>query len=198
MAIRDFFPTAAAEVVSVIRAAGTHALDAPTPCTAFDLKALVNHFIGTSAALTRVGLRVPLDAEDPYGSRLDPSAGDWPRELAAHVETLARAWSEAQSWEGTVDMGGGQMPATMIGEMALAETLLHGWDLARTTGQQLTVADDVAAELRRSVEETAALGRSMGAYGREVSVPEDASDLDRALGASGRDPYWSTGSAGQR
>ena len=191
MTIQEFFPEAAQEVVGVVKRARSDDLSVPTPCTDFDLKTLVNHFVGTTAALTRVGLRTPLDADDPYGSGQDPSKGDWPTQLSSNVEGLARAWSDPQAWEGAVDMGGMEMPATMVGEMAMAEILLHGWDLARATGQQLTIPDDAALELRRSIEETAELGRKMGAYGDEVRVAHDATEFDRALGASGRDPSWS-------
>ena len=82
------------------------------------------------------------------------------------------------------------MPAPMIGEMALAEMLLHAWDLAAATGQSLVVPDKIGRELRRSIEETAELGRSMGAYGVEVAVRAQASEFERALAASGRDPRW--------
>jgi len=137
-----------------------------------------------------VGERQPLDPEDPYGARQDPSRGDWRRVLADNVVAVRQAWSQPAAWEGTVTMGQQQMPAPMIGEMALAEMLLHGWDLARATGQSLHVPDRVASELRRSIEETAEFGRSMGAYGDEVPVSDTAGEFDRALGASGRDPRW--------
>lgn len=82
------------------------------------------------------------------------------------------------------------MPAPVIGEMALAEVVLHGWDLARATGQHLVVGPELGAELRRMVEETGELGRQLGAYGPAVQVGDEAGDLERALAASGRDPDW--------
>jgi uncharacterized protein (TIGR03086 family) len=154
---------------------------------------LVNHFIGTTGALARVGRREALDPDDPYGSQRDPSQGDWQHELATNIESVAQTWAQPEAWEGTVQMGGPAMPAPMIGEMALAEVLLHGWDLAQATGQQLPVPDEVGRELRRSIEETAELGRSMGAYGDEVRVENEESEFQRALGASGRDPGWRSG-----
>jgi uncharacterized protein (TIGR03086 family) len=90
-----------------------------------------------------------------------------------------------------VDLGGQQLPASTIGDMVLAEVVLHGWDLARATGQQLEVPATVAHELRRGIEETAEMGRRMGAYGIAVEIDEHASDLAHALGAAGRDPAWS-------
>jgi uncharacterized protein (TIGR03086 family) len=88
-------------------------------------------------------------------------------------------------------MGGGDpLPAALVGGMALGEIVLHGWDLARATGQSPTWDDDVVAFLYREVERTAELGRQVKAYGPEVPVPETAPPLDRALGLSGRDPNW--------
>ena len=74
--------------------------------------------------------------------------------------------------------------------MAYAEILLHGSDIARATGTSLEVSDEGAAALRRTVAETAELGRQMGAYGDPVAVDPDATDFETALGSAGRDPAW--------
>ena len=63
------------------------------------------------------------------------------------------------------------MPARSLGEMALIEVLLHGWDVARATDQQVDVSDALGAELLRCVAETADLGRQVGAYGTKVPLP---------------------------
>jgi hypothetical protein len=65
--------------------------------------------------------------------------------------------------------------------MALIEILLHGWDVARATDQQVDVSDALGAELLRCVAETADLGRQVGAYGTKVSVADNATDLARRL-----------------
>jgi uncharacterized protein (TIGR03086 family) len=190
MTIREFFPAAADEVAKLVEATDPAALATQTPCSDFDLRALINHFVGTTRALATVGRRNPMDAADPYGSRQDPSTGAWQQELTANLRDLAVVWSDPRAWTGAVDMGGGPSPAIMIGEMAMAEILLHGWDLAQATGQQLSVPAALARELRRSIEQTADLGRAMGAYGPQVPVTAGASEFDRALAASGRDPHW--------
>jgi uncharacterized protein (TIGR03086 family) len=190
MSMWSLLPTAAENAVRVVKGADGADLSAPTPCTDFDLRTLVNHYVGTTQALARVGQRSPLDPDDPYGSHHDASEGDWQRELSANLGALAEAWTSPDAWEGTVAMAGQPMPAPMIGEMALAEMLLHAWDLAAATGQSLVVPDKIGRELRRSIEETAELGRSMGAYGVEVAVRAQASEFERALAASGRDPRW--------
>ncbi len=193
MIIRDYFPAAAAQIGEIAAGAANADLTASTPCTEFDLRHLVNHVIGTMGALSAVGRREPLDTEDPYGAKKDVTGGDWTRAVAARATALAEAWSAPAAWDGTVTMAGQEMPATLIGEMSLAEMLLHGWDLAQTTGQQLTVPDDVGRELLRHIDRTAEWGRSMGAYGPAVTVehPDRAPAFRRALAAAGREPSWS-------
>lgn len=188
---RESLPAAAEAVLDVVRGVADAAFATSTPCQGFDLKALINHFIGTTTALVRVGRREALDSDDPYGAQLNHTGRDWQGELSENISELAKIWSDPAAWEGSVDMGGGTMPATMIGEMVLAEIVLHGWDLARATGQVLELPESASAELRRGIEDTAAMGRKMGAYGPEVLIPEKSSEFDRALAASGRNPAWS-------
>ena len=92
------------------------------------------------------------------------TAEDWRSALAGQFEQLADAWSADAAWAGTVTVSS-EMPATVLGDMAYAETLLHGWDVARALGAELAVSPEMAAVLLAGVEETAELGRRMEAYG---------------------------------
>ena len=187
----EILSQATAVVTPIVRAAGEADPAAPTPCQEWVLSELTQHALGTTAGLARLGRREPLDPDDPWGE--PATVLPWPEQLSGQLDDLAAAWSDPGAWEGQVDMGGQQLPASMIGDMVLAEVVLHGWDLARATGQRLEVPDAVARQLRRGIEETAAMGRQMGAYGDAVEVDEDASDLDHSLAAAGRDPAWSAG-----
>ena len=68
--------------------------------------------------------------------------------------------------------------------------LLHGWDVARATGQSLQVSDELGTALLRCLMPTLEQGRQFEVYGPEVSVPSGAPSFTRALGLSGRDPEW--------
>lgn len=189
MTALEVFDEACDQVTAVVcRCVGAE-LTGPTPCD-WDLGTLIDHFAGTTAALTRVGARQPLDPDDPWGSRTKLSSPDWPGLLITQLDDLSHSWSKPEAWQGTITASGPVMPATALGEMALIEVVLHGWDLARSTGQELRVSPALAAEVLRSVTETEDLGRQMGAYGPAVVVGVDASDLDKALAAAGRDPAW--------
>ncbi len=165
-----------------------------TPCADFDLRTLVNHALGTTTALARLARKESLDPDDPWGSRTDDAGGDWPGRLADRLEATAVAWDDPAAWVGSIDLGGGEQPASVIGEMAFVEVLVHGWDVTRAAGQRPEITDEVGVELLRAVGASVELGRKMGAYGPEVEVPSDASDFDKALGLAGRDPSWSPAS----
>lgn len=87
--------------------------------------------------------------------------------------------------------GGVDLPGGIAGAVAVDELVVHGWDLARATGQEY--APDPAA-LRASYGFLLAAAedetRGGGIFGAVVPVPDDAPLLDRAIGLSGRDPGW--------
>jgi uncharacterized protein (TIGR03086 family) len=194
---RELMSEAAAAVTTAVHRAGDADLDGQTPCTEFALRDLVDHYLGTTTMLAQVAPGAATAGDGAPDRPTGPEAGNaadedrpWPDRVGASLDRLARIWSEPSAWEGTVSMGSNELPATMIGDMVFAEILLHGWDVTRAAGVDLSVSPAVAAELRRGVEETAELGRQGKAYGEAVELPEGASDFDRALAASGRDPAW--------
>jgi uncharacterized protein (TIGR03086 family) len=77
--------------------------------------------------------------------------------------------------------------------MILWEYQVHGWDLARATGQRFCSPDEAATQ---SLEFAPGMltpdyqgpGK---AFADPVPVRADAPPLDRLVGLSGRDPGWS-------
>ena len=185
-AIQELMMPAAETVAAMLRGVDSARLDRPTPCQDWDLHELVHHVLGTTTGLAKIGRKEDLGTNPWAGPEV---TDDWNIVLADRFEVLAAAWSEDDAWAGSVQLGS-EMPASAIGDMAYAEILLHGWDLARALGAELSATPEMAAALRRTVAETAELGREMDAYGPEVAVADDASDLDHALAAAGRDPNW--------
>lgn len=180
------FQSACSTMSAVARRAAGGDPAAPTPCTEFDLATLVKHFVGTSGAFVAAGSGA-LDPDDPWGSKVTVR-DDWSTQLADQLDRAGAVWARADTWDGAVKNS--PMPAAALGEMGLIEVVLHGWDLARATGQTVTLDPETAAEVRRCVADTAEQGRQFEAYGPEVEVADDAGDLDRALGLAGRDPAW--------
>lgn len=196
MTAAQVLPEACRSVAAVVAAAADLDPHAPTPCRDYDALTLGAHFVGTTGAFVRAGRDHALDPEDPWGSAAEVPAESWADRLVDHLELIPRAWADPDAWTGSVATGSAEMPAQAIGEMALIEVVLHGWDLARASDQVLPASAELAQELLRCVAETAPMGRKYGAYAGEVEVPPDASLLDRALALAGRDPNWAPPTGG--
>jgi uncharacterized protein (TIGR03086 family) len=80
------------------------------------------------------------------------------------------------------------VPGATAGGFALNELVLHGWDLARATGQSFhcePAVAEVALEFTARVVE-----QGFPAYGPPVEVPDQAPVLHRLLALAGRDFRW--------
>ncbi|GAA4484697.1 TIGR03086 family metal-binding protein [Rhodococcus olei] len=182
----------AAEQVSRL-AAGVreNQLDLPTPCAQWSVADLLRHLLELTAAFTAAARKTPFPGDGSgRPAHLPP---DWRTRLDAGLDALVDAWRAPAAWAGEAEAGGVTLPADVMGVVALDELFLHGWDLARATGQRFdsdpaTVQGCLgfAAAMSEPAEEA---GRE-GLYGPVVPVPSDAPDLDRLLGFAGREPRW--------
>ncbi|WP_031063869.1 TIGR03086 family metal-binding protein [Streptomyces sp. NRRL WC-3742] len=185
----------AAEVAAAVPA--DHPMDAPTPCTEFDTRTLINHWVlYTSHGLEHRARRTELPAE--LIARDFTADADWRTAYAAQLERAVAAWEAPAAWEGKVDLGGSPFPALGIARMLLLELMLHAWDVARATGVTVgagvgvtvTVDEELAELVREIAQENAEMFRQYQGFAEEVALPDSASAWDRALAVSGRDPHW--------
>jgi uncharacterized protein (TIGR03086 family) len=181
---------AAAPLLDLIPALEPH-LDARTPCTDYTVRGLINHLLFWAPSLTGGATKEAITPPAVSEEDLDLTTGDCLATLAASINTTVKAWSDPAAWQGTTHMGSPmELPAPLVGAMIAGEFLVHGWDLARAAGRDLSVDNNVAERLVGELAETAELGRQMGIFGPEVVVDENAPALHRILGLTGRDPQW--------
>ena len=205
MPMLDLGP-AADEVIRLLDGVRDDQLDRPTPCADTPVSALLDHLMGLSLAFTWAARKTPPDVDRgtvpgpgrATAEHLDPQ---WRAVLPARLRELVSAWRDPAAWTGATEAGGVRMPAEQLGVVALDEIVLHGWDLARATDQRFGC--DAASTAAVLAFTTAAARpenapRRGGLFGPVVPVPDDAPDLDRAVGLAGRDPAWSAVSAGGR
>lgn len=160
----------------------------PTPCSEFTVKQLANHMAGLLMGSERAAKKL---AAAPRPDPMPDIVGDKPGAVYSGLaDKAAAAWSAKGAFDGNTHFGPGEMPAQMAGAITLMEIAVHGWDLARATGQGYSMDPEVAAAAFETLKQLNAGGRNTSAFGTEVSVGTDASTQDQLIAYSGRDPKW--------
>jgi uncharacterized protein (TIGR03086 family) len=179
-------------MAAIVRTISPDRLTNPTPCAEYDVRALVNHLLFWGPSLEAAGRKESVPPPAAAESDVDLTAGDWRGDLLTQLDRTVSAWAPPSAWEGTTRIiGPSETPSVVIGDMIVAELVVHGWDLAQATGQRHDPPADLLTYLHDSVAAGAEQGRAMGVYGPEVEVAADAPTLHRILGLTGRDPAWS-------
>jgi uncharacterized protein (TIGR03086 family) len=167
-------------------------LDGATPCPAYAVHNMLGHLNGLAVAFRDAGRKDlgPTTDTSPAAAVPDIEPG-WRESLPKALDELADAWRDPAAWTGMTRAGGVELPGAVAAAVAADELVVHGWDLARATGQEY--APDAAALqathgfLTAVAEDPTRVG---GIFGPVVAVPDDAPLLDRVIGLSGRDPGW--------
>jgi len=183
-------------MTDLITAVPDDLLTAPTPCTKSTVGDLVDHIGGFSLAFTAAARKSFGD-----GGNRGPAANaanlgpDWRTRIPRDLEALAEAWRDPSAWTGMTKAGGLDLPGEVAGVIALDELVVHGWDIARASGQSYDCEPELVAAATAFVAPIAESGEAPreGLFGPPVAVPADASPLDRLIGMTGRDPAWSPG-----
>src|SRR5262245_65861413 len=110
-------------------------LDAATPCQNLTLRDLVAHVGGLALAFTAAARKEFGDVTDNPPVDGAPLDEDWRTAYPARLAELAQAWRDPAAWEGMSRAGGVDFPGEVGGLIALTEVVIHGWDVARVTGQ---------------------------------------------------------------
>jgi uncharacterized protein (TIGR03086 family) len=169
-------------------------LDDPTPCEGRTVRQLLGHAVGLTAAF-----RAAADKDLGKWTDANPDADGWPvveddwrATLAERGPALVEAWRSPEAWEGMTRAGGVDLPGEVAGLVALDEVVLHGWDLARATGQDYPVDEETAAALLPFVSGFDP-GGTPGMFGPALDTSSDSPTFDQVLARAGRDPGWTAG-----
>ena len=169
-------------------------LTAPTPCPEYRLGDLVDHVGGLARAFTGAARKDTGEATSQGPSGDASGLGDdWRRRIPHDLDALAEAWRDPQAWTGMTKAGGLDLPGEVAGVVALDELVIHGWDVARASGQPYDCDPGLLDAVHAFVLQFAGPEQQearQGLFGPVVDVPDDAPLLDRVIGLSGRDPNW--------
>ena len=159
-------------------------LDAATPCTEWDVRALLTHTIGV---VTNIGCGVRGEALIPDVNAIALDT-DFARQFRTAADGTLAAW-RSSGLDGEVNIGAGPMPASLGASINVVDTASHAWDIARATGQ----VEDLPAELATSVL-VVARGfvsddiRSFAGIAAPIEVGADATPTEAFVAFMGRRP----------
>lgn len=152
---------------------------APSPCSGWTARDIVDHIVSSSVRVLREHAGI-----DDARSFAD---------VAAPLDAFRAARTVV---ERVLDDPAAPVDAVTHLQWGVGFDLPpHGWDLAKATGQDATIApEDVEAYWGsgdpEAFEHAFGWQRQRGWFGPPIAVPDDASVEDRLLGRLGRDPYW--------
>lgn len=164
-----------------IRLAAVEDWSAPTPDTEWDTRALVLHVIREQQRAHTL-----LAGGDDSPIRLEPVAADLRSEWRRVTDQL-RAAARAVDPAAVLQLGRDAVSALELLQEQVADVTVHAWDLARATGSDERLDDELVAavwELFAPQEETL---RASGLYAAPVPVDETAPLQSRLLAITGRD-----------
>jgi uncharacterized protein (TIGR03086 family) len=149
-----------------------------TPCSEFTCHDLAEHLFGSITGLgSMAGVTVT-----------NPESGPLEHRFATMAAEALEGW-RAHGLDGMVPApGGGEMPAAMAAGILSIEFLLHAWDFAQASGQEVAVSDEVVAYVQSIAEKLVPGGRERGAFAEEQAPAPDADPLERLAAYAGRTP----------
>ena len=175
-------------MISLLASVSEEQFGLATPCPQAQLGDLVDH-VGTFATRFAAVAR----KEDRAGGPPPPNAANleagWRDRITRDLRACADAWRQPTAWEGMTTVGGMELPCAVAGLVVLDELVVHGWDIAVSTGQPY---EPSAPEIEAASSFVASFEapRDGNLFGPVVPVPDSAAPLDRLLGLTGRDPSW--------
>lgn len=160
----------------------------PTPCADWTLAGLLRHLVSEDtafAAATTAGTG---------WSDVDWNAGRLGADPVADYHRAAAAYLAAFEPDAVLDKQMrvnifGVVPGSQAVAMHFIDTVVHGWDIARTVGVPYRPDEDLVA-VALKVMRGFPVNRSTGAFAEVRPVPDDASELDELIAFVGRDPHW--------
>jgi uncharacterized protein (TIGR03086 family) len=171
------------------------ALGRPTPCPAYALGDLIEHVGGLALAFNAAGRKARNAYTEMTGAGDASRLGaDWRERIPRDLAALAQTWAEPEAWTGMTRIAGDDSPAGVVGLVLADELAVHGWDVARATGQAYACEPDTLEAALKFLQMFASPDAPAGPevpFGPARFLLDEAPLLDRVVALAGRDPGWS-------
>jgi uncharacterized protein (TIGR03086 family) len=132
---------------------------------------------------------------DPQVWAGPPLGDDWQAEYQDSARRVAKAFADDAVLDRTVEVPGyGTMPGSRAVGMHFIDYLVHGWDVARSIGQDPALDEESCRTVLTMGQRWPDIPQIWGGpgapWGNRVAVADDAPAADRMLGFLGRSPNW--------
>jgi uncharacterized protein (TIGR03086 family) len=152
---------------------------AQTPCAHYDVDQLTEHLAGSLVGLGGcVGVDVVPDENAEREVR-----------IADLAQPVLEGWRR-RGIEGMVTLGHGDIPAEVASRILSMELLIHAWDFARATGQELPPNEGLSTYVLGLAKDgliQPAL-RDGETFGEEIVLADGADPMDQLVAYTGRRP----------
>jgi uncharacterized protein (TIGR03086 family) len=154
---------------------------APSPCTQWDVRALVSHLVGMNLVFAAL-----VSDQPPPERGIDRLGNDPVGAFLASGSTLKAAFNQPGVLECNYRGPLGDATGADRLRIRLYDLLAHGWDLARATDQSLHVPEEVAEQSLAFVRIQLTTQSRAGRFHEAQTISDDAPALDRLAAFLGR------------
>lgn len=161
-----------------------------TACASWTVRDVANHVVeGANWFGLCVNGRAAPDPDPTHG--VDYAAGDLLASFEEGVAGTLAAFGSPGALEDLIALPFGEVPGAVFLTIATDDVFVHGWDLARATGQDVAFDEAMAAELLDEVQRIVAdemrgPDGSGAPFGPAVPPPEGATSVERLVSFLGR------------
>ena len=159
-----------------------------SPCSEWDVRTLVHHLLYEQRWVPPLfeGLTIEQVGDRFEGDLMGEDASAWPGLLASSIEQAHEVVARPGALDRTVHLSFGETSGQEYVIQLTADLAIHGWDLARATGQDDTLDPHAVALLLPWTEANADLVAESGMFGPPIDAGPGAPDDVRLLGLLGR------------
>ena len=153
-------------------------LSSPTPCTEWDVKALIDHVVGGNQRVV-----------ERAGGQAVPLPEDLGAAHRASAKAAQETFGEPHALSRTYQLPIGEIPGTAFIELRTSDLLVHAWDLAIATGQPTDLDPELAEYVlafSKGMMSRAGLRGQGRPFGEEQPCGDEQSAVDRAAAFLGR------------
>lgn len=185
---RPTFARALDQAGKQVAAVSPDELSSRTPCTDYDVRALLGHVVSVLHKLARVGTGG--DARD-VPDVIDGIADDgWASAFARARSEAERVWADDERLDRMVELPWATLPGRDVLDAYTHEFTAHSWDLAYATRRLDELDPDLAAQALEAFSKFAPpeARSEQGPFSPVVPVPDDADVYTRLAAYLGRRP----------